>query len=74
MTLINYLDTSAKCVCGQVSFDYKFNVTTMYELNRISQSFTYLTINGISNNQVPLDMILCSWTCYRRNNKFKSVG
>lgn len=71
LSLFNYLDTSTRCVCGQVSFEYKFSQTTLFELNRIAQSFTYLAVNGVSNNEMPLDMTLCSYKCFRKHCKLK---
>jgi hypothetical protein len=70
-TLCDYIETSTKCICGQACFEYQFKSTIKYDLTRIAKAFTYLTINGVSDNEVPLEMSLCSLKCLRKNCKIK---
>jgi hypothetical protein len=70
-TLCEYIETHARCMCGMACFEYHFKLTTMFELNRMAKAFTYLRVNGMPESQVPLDMHLCSWSCFRRNCKLK---
>ena len=70
-TLCDYIGTSTKCICGQACFEYQFKSTIKYDLTRIAKAFTYLTINGVSDNEVPLEMSLCSLKCLRKNCKIK---
>ncbi|CAF0726258.1 unnamed protein product [Brachionus calyciflorus] len=72
-TLIDFLDTHIDCVCGLSCFNYNFRLTVMFDLNRIAKSFSYITINGVSDNQLPLKVYLCSCKCYMKYSKFRSV-
>ncbi|RNA36408.1 leucine-rich repeat 1 [Brachionus plicatilis] len=68
-SLIEYLDTNFDCMCGSSCFEYNFKITTMFDLNRIAKSFSYITINGVSDNQIPLKIYLCSFKCYKKYTK-----
>lgn len=72
-SLIEYLDTNFDCMCGSSCFEYNFKITTMFDLNRIAKSFSYITINGVSDNQIPLKIYLCSFKCYKKYTKYRMV-
>lgn len=72
-TLIEYLNGSFDCMCGSSCFEYNFKLTLMFDLNRISKSFSYITINGVSDNQVPLKIYLCSFKCYKKYTKYRVI-
>lgn len=72
-SLIEYLNGSFDCLCGSSCFEYNFKLTLMFDLNRIAKSFSYITINGVSDNQVPLKIYLCSFKCYKKYTKFRVI-
>lgn len=71
--LIDYMKENFVCICGASCFQYNFKLTVMFDLNRIAKSFTYLNINGVSDNQLPLKMFLCSLKCFKKNCKLRSL-
>ena len=71
-TLDDYLHANLTCICGKACFEYKYYMTAIYDINRISQSFTYLNKNGF-DNQVPLKVSICSLKCYKKNCHVKGL-
>lgn len=72
-SLIEYLNSNFDCMCGSSCFEYNFKLTSMFDLNRIAKSFSYITINGISDNQIPLKIFLCSLKCYKKYTKYRII-
>jgi len=69
-SLIDYVDTRARCLCGQCSFEYKFKLMTLIELSQISRSYSCFTMGGFLN-QIPASATLCSMRCYAKNLKMQ---
>ncbi len=69
-TLIEYIETRARCLCGQNSFEYRYNLVTLIEMSQISRSYSCFTIGGFLN-QIPASITLCSMRCYGKNLKMQ---